>query len=191
MLITHVCPHGNCKRKVNGRFVMRILGKRVRKYVIDSLISHGISSYKLVSVAPVGDNAVTRSDVWQRVGGGDLITPDYSIIYSNCFQLGDHWPWTPEGAWHRGPLPGIWPDIWVMGLHVLTPLMSPVSAHSMSPGLTPSTVQKMDVMMSTRHVETFLAPSKLSSFTRHKNLISSTELYSNKLWRLERDKTFR
>ena len=42
---------------------MRILGKRVRKYVIDSLISHRISSYKLVSVATVGDNAVTRSDV--------------------------------------------------------------------------------------------------------------------------------
>ena len=63
MLITHVCPHGNCKRKVNGRFVMRILGKRVRKYVIDILISHRISSYKLVSLATVGDNAVTRSDV--------------------------------------------------------------------------------------------------------------------------------
>ena len=38
------------------------------------------------------DQAVTRSDVWQPVGGGDLITADYSIIYSNRFQAGDHWP---------------------------------------------------------------------------------------------------
>ena len=36
--------------KVNGRFVMGILGKRVREYVIDSPISHGIPPVPHVSL---------------------------------------------------------------------------------------------------------------------------------------------
>ena len=50
--------------KVNGRFVMGILGKRVRKYVIDSPISHGIPPVTVTQSGPGSDQGLMCDSQW-------------------------------------------------------------------------------------------------------------------------------
>lgn len=104
-----------------------------------------------------GDQAVTGwpgSDVWQPVGGGDLITTDYSIIYSNRFQAGDHWPLTHGRHRHLWSWPGSWSDIRVMvspcdqaSTHSLSHYIVPEShwPHALTP------VREIDVNLELRH----------------------------------------
>ena len=76
---------------------MRILGLRVRKYVIDRVISHRIQPEMLhnamashTNLSPWSRGFSERGQLNDRVWAeGDLLTRDYSIIYSNHFQASD------------------------------------------------------------------------------------------------------
>ena len=175
---------------------MGILGKRVRKYVIDSPISHSLfiptvtSHYIRSHCSQSGTRQWPGPCVWQRVGGGGLITTDYSIIYSNRFQACEHWPLD-----NRETLTSVvitWDLIWYLAgcmcwPHYCDRDQASGSAHSLSHYIVPEShwphvltpVPEIDVIPELGHFK--LGVNWVTWPITPSHLISPVELSSNKL----------